>query len=118
MARNDIDLTTVAKAIADPSRASMLLRLMDGQAHTAGSLATAAGTSASATTAHLHHLRDAGLVEVEAAGRQRLHRLSSAAVAHAIEALAEISPPAARIRLQPSRTPGHQDQTPLCPHLL
>lgn len=92
MARQDVNLTTVTKAIADPTRAAMLLRLMDGQAHSAGALAAAVGSSASAATAHLNHLRQAGLIDVQADGRRRLHRLASSSVAQAIEALAEISP--------------------------
>lgn len=90
--RHDVNLTTVTKAIADPTRAGMLLRLMDGQAHSAGSLATSTGTTPSAATAHLKHLQEAGLIHVHVDGRRRMHSLSSPAVAHAIEALAEISP--------------------------
>lgn len=70
----------------------MLLRLMDGQAHTARDLASAAGVRPSAATSHLRHLAAAGLISVEADGRQKLHRLASPDVATAIEALAAVAP--------------------------
>jgi hypothetical protein len=70
----------------------MLLRMMDGQAHTARDLAAAAGLAPSAATAHLRHLVDARLVTATASGRQKLHTLASPDVATAIEALAAISP--------------------------
>jgi DNA-binding transcriptional ArsR family regulator len=92
MAAPDYDLAAAGRAIAEPARAAMLLRMMDGQAHSAGDLAAAARLRPSAATAHLHHLVDAGLVTVAACGRQKLHTLASSEVATAIEALAAISP--------------------------
>ncbi len=70
----------------------MLLRMMDGQAHTARDLAAAARLRPSAATAHLRRLVDARLVSVTVSGRQKLHTLASPEVATAIEALAAISP--------------------------
>ncbi len=70
----------------------MLLRMMDGQSHSARDLAAAARLRPSAATTHLHQLVDARLVTVVASGRQRLHTLASPEVAAAIEALAAISP--------------------------
>jgi DNA-binding transcriptional ArsR family regulator len=89
---SDYDLAAAGRAIAEPARAAMLLRMMDGQAHTAGDLAAAARLRPSAATAHLRHLLDARLVAVTTSGRQKLHTLASAEVANAIEALAAISP--------------------------
>jgi DNA-binding transcriptional ArsR family regulator len=88
----DYDLAAAGRAIAEPARAAMLLRLMDGQAHTARDLAAAARLRPSAATAHLRRLVDARLVTVRASGRQKLHTLASPEVATAIEALAAISP--------------------------
>lgn len=88
----DYDLASAAKAIADPVRAAMLLRLMDGQTHTARDLASAAGVRPSAATTHLRHLARAGLISVETDGRHKLHRLASPDVATAIEAIAAIAP--------------------------
>jgi len=88
----DYDLAVIGRAVGDPARAAMLLRLMDGCGHTAGDLATAVGVSASAASAHLRHLIDADLVTVTVVGRTREHAIASAEVAAAIEALAAISP--------------------------
>ncbi|WP_432838275.1 ArsR/SmtB family transcription factor [Dactylosporangium sp. CA-092794] len=88
----DYNLASAAKAVADPVRAAMLLRLMDGQAHTARDLANAAGVRPSAATSHLRHLLDAGFISVNIVGRQKQHRLASAEVATAIEALAAVAP--------------------------
>jgi DNA-binding transcriptional ArsR family regulator len=88
----ECDLTTVARAIAEPTRTTMLLRLMDGLGHTARELAEAAGVSPSAASPHLRRLVEAGLVSVRVTGRQRRHALASPQVAVAIEALAAISP--------------------------
>jgi hypothetical protein len=65
---------------------------MDGQAHTARDLASAAGIRPSAATSHLRHLVAAGLISVHVDGRQKLHRLASSEVATAIEALAAVAP--------------------------
>ena len=92
MSASDYDLAAAGRAIAEPARAAMLLRMMDGQAHTARDLAVAARLRPSAATAHLRHLVDARLVAVTASGRQKLHTLASPEVATAIEALAAISP--------------------------
>jgi hypothetical protein len=92
MAAPDYDLAAAGRAIAEPARAAMLLRMMDGQTHSARDLAAAARLRPSAATAHLRHLVDARLVAVTASGRQKLHTLASPEVATAIEALAAISP--------------------------
>ena len=88
----DCDLATTARVIAEPARAAMLLRMMDGRDHTAADLAQAAGLTPSAASAHLRHLVDSRLVVVTVTGRRRLHELASAEVAAAIEALAMVSP--------------------------
>jgi DNA-binding transcriptional ArsR family regulator len=88
----DYDLAATGRAIAEPARAAMLLRMMDGQAHSARDLAEAADISPSTASPHLRHLIEAGLVIVTVAGRRRLHSLASPEVAAAIEALAAISP--------------------------
>ena len=89
---SDCDLAAAGRALADPARCAILLRLMDGQAHTARDLAVAAGLKPPAASAHLRHLADIGFITVTVCGRQRLHRLASPEVATAIEALAVISP--------------------------
>ncbi|GAA1939676.1 helix-turn-helix transcriptional regulator [Amycolatopsis minnesotensis] len=88
----DYDLAATGRAIAEPARAAMLLRLLDGQAHGARDLAEAAGVSPSSASPHLRHLVEAGLVSVTVSGRRKLHSLASPDVATALEALAAISP--------------------------
>ncbi|MGY4711993.1 ArsR/SmtB family transcription factor [Mycolicibacterium sp. CBM1] len=82
----------MAKVVGEPTRANMLLRLMDGQAHAASELAAGAGVSASTASTHLAHLLGARLVVVRTEGRRRLYELASSEVASAIEALGCIAP--------------------------
>jgi DNA-binding transcriptional ArsR family regulator len=110
----DYDLAAAGRAIAEPARAAMLLRMMDGQAHTARELAEAAGISPSAATPHLRHLIDAGVVIAVAAGRQRLHSLASPEVAAAIEALAAISPLLPVESLRQARTGSRLQRARVC----
>ncbi|MDT7953710.1 MAG: helix-turn-helix transcriptional regulator, partial [Acetobacteraceae bacterium] len=49
----DADLATIAKLLAEPSRAAMLIALTDGRALPAGELARVAGVQASTASAHL-----------------------------------------------------------------
>jgi DNA-binding transcriptional ArsR family regulator len=91
----DVDLAAGASAIADPARAAMLDALLDGAPRSAGALAREAGVAASTASHHLGRLLDAGLVVVEPDGRRRAFRLARPEVAHALEALALVSPPLA-----------------------
>ncbi|WP_433559369.1 ArsR/SmtB family transcription factor [Pseudonocardia xinjiangensis] len=106
----DYDLAATARAIAEPTRAAMLLRLMDRQSHTARALAEAAGIAPSTASTHLHHLVNAGLVKATIVGRRRLHVIASPGVATAIEAIAAISPMLPAESLRDART-GSQLQT-------
>ena len=94
----EVDLAAGAGAIADPARAAMLEALFDGTPRSAGALAREAGIAASTASHHLGRLLDAGLIVVEPDGRRRAFRLAGPDVAHALEALAVISPQ------RPSRT--------------
>src|SRR3569833_1516916 len=90
----DADVAPIAALLGDPARARMVQALHDGRALPAGELARRARVAASTTSEHLARLVDAGLLTVERTGRHRYYRLASADVAHAIEALAAIAPPA------------------------
>ena len=94
----DVDLAAGASAIADPARAAMLDALLDGVPRSAGALAREAGVAPSTASHHLGRLLDAGLVTVAPDGRRRAFRLARPEVAHALEALALVSPP------RPART--------------
>jgi DNA-binding transcriptional ArsR family regulator len=87
-------LAELAALIADPSRATILLTLMDGRALTASELAAAAGVGLPTASVHLGRLAGAGLVVGEKQGRHRYHRLAGPEVAEAIEALLALCAPA------------------------
>ena len=111
---SDYDLAAVARAIGEPARATMLLRLMDGQAHTASDLAAAAGVSGPTASAHLAHLVSLGLIAVTATGRRRLHTVASADVAAAIEALGAIAPLLPAESLRQARTGSQLQVARVC----
>ncbi len=90
----DRDLASVAVLIGDPARAAMLDALATGLALPAGELARRAGVRPATATAHLRRLVEGGLVKVRAQGRHRYHELAGPQVAAALEALAQIAPPA------------------------
>jgi DNA-binding transcriptional ArsR family regulator len=84
-------LADVAALIGEPTRAAMLLGLLDSRARTATELARIADLSAPATSLHLGKLARAGLVVARAAGRHRYYQLAGRDVAHALEALSVIA---------------------------
>ncbi|MBI3346193.1 MAG: winged helix-turn-helix transcriptional regulator [Burkholderiales bacterium] len=81
----------MAAAIADPTRARTLARLLDGRLHTAGELARHAGVGAATMSAHLKLLVDEGLARVRPQGRHRYFGLADGDVAHALEALLRVA---------------------------
>ena len=89
----DADISSIAAVMGNPARGRMLAALLGGRAMPATELARVARVSPSTGSAHLARLGDAGLVAVERQGRHRYHRLAGADVAHAVEALAALSPP-------------------------
>ena len=97
------DSAAAARLVAEPARAAMLEALTSGQALPAGELARAAGVSAATASEHLARLLGGGFVDVVSSGRHRYYRLASADVAHALEALALVSPPRPLRSLRQSR---------------
>lgn len=89
---NQADVAGVARLIGEPARAAMLDALLSGRALAAGELGRVGGVSPATASEHLARLRDGGLVEVVVAGRHRYYRLAGPDVAHALEALALVSP--------------------------
>ncbi|MUL67158.1 transcriptional regulator [Mycobacterium sp. CBMA 234] len=83
-------LATVASAMADTTRARMLIALMDARAWTAKELATHAGVAASTATEHVNRLVTAGLVTERRQGRHRYVELADARVAEVLESLAAL----------------------------
>jgi DNA-binding transcriptional ArsR family regulator len=86
------DLASVARLLADGTRATFCLALLDGRAWTATELARHAGVAASTATEHLHLLVHGGLLAEERQGRHRYVRLAGPHVADVIESLAAMAP--------------------------
>jgi len=91
-ARGEADIAPIGALIGDPTRARVLMALVDGRALPASRLAAEAGVAPSTVSEHLARLLAAGLVTMRAEGRSRFYRLASPAVADALEAVARISP--------------------------
>lgn len=86
------DLASVARLLADGTRAGFCLALLDGRAWTATELARHAGVAPSTTTEHLHALVHGKLLTEERQGRHRYVRLAGPHVAELIESLAAMAP--------------------------
>jgi DNA-binding transcriptional ArsR family regulator len=84
-----IRLAEVAAVLADPSRASMCLAMIDGRAWTVGELARMAGIAPSTASEHVRRLADAGFVRSVRQGRHHYIRLADQRVAELIERLTE-----------------------------
>jgi DNA-binding transcriptional ArsR family regulator len=89
----DPDVAAVAALIGEPTRAAMLLALLDGRRLSAGELARRGGVSAPAASAHLAKLVAGGMLVVEPAGRRRLYRIARSEVGDVMERLAALAPP-------------------------
>ncbi|KQX56924.1 MULTISPECIES: winged helix-turn-helix domain-containing protein [unclassified Streptomyces] len=87
-----VDLAAVAGLLADGTRASFCLALLDGRAWTASELARHAGVASSTATSHLNLLVGGGLLVEERHGRHRYVRLADRRVVDLIESLAELAP--------------------------
>ena len=88
----DADIAAVAALMGEPSRAAVLMALVDGRALAASTLAVEAGVAPSTLSGHLARLVDGGLISVEPSGRHRYFRLANPEVAQAVEALARVAP--------------------------
>ncbi|MFG2222270.1 ArsR/SmtB family transcription factor [Streptomyces sp. NPDC048644] len=86
------DLASVARLLADGTRAGFCLALLDGRAWTATELARHAGVAPSTATEHLHALVRGSLLAEERQGRHRYVRLAGPHVAELVERLAALAP--------------------------
>lgn len=89
----DANFVDPAALMADPTRARILLSLLDRQSLAMSELAVEAGVAQSTMSAHLARLVDGELLTVRSEGRHRYYSLASADVATALECLARLSPP-------------------------
>jgi DNA-binding transcriptional ArsR family regulator len=86
-------LAAFAALLADRTRATFCLCLLDGRAWTAGELARAAGVAASTASEHVNQLVAGGLLADERQGRHRYVRLADDRAAQMVEELAAYAVP-------------------------
>lgn len=99
------ELAELAGLIADPGRAAILSRLMDGGAQTASDLARVADVTPQTASWHLARLVERTLLKVERRGPRRFYRLASPLVAQMLEGMMTV----AAIDPLPSRPPPRID---------
>ena len=83
-------IAATAALLADPSRAAIVLALMDGRSRSAKNLARDAGVTPQTASAHLRKLVAARMLSWEAQGRSKYFSLAGPDVAQAVEALSEL----------------------------
>lgn len=108
------DIAFVASMIGDPSRANMLLGLMDGGSLSAGELAEEAGLAFSTTSWHLGKLQDAGLVAARKDGRSKFFAIADARVAELLEQLMNVSSHLGHTRQRPSSKAAQLKECRVC----
>ncbi len=95
-------LAEVAAVLADDSRATMCLALVDGRAWTVTELARAARVAPSTASEHVRTLAEAGFVRTVKQGRHRYVRLAGPRIAELIERLSTHTAPDAPRSLRAS----------------
>jgi DNA-binding transcriptional ArsR family regulator len=83
-------IASAAALLGDPSRAAMVLALMDGRSRSAKKLALDAGVTPQTASAHLKKLVSARMLVWQGEGRSKHFSLAGAEVAQAVEALSEL----------------------------
>ncbi|MDX6280061.1 MAG: hypothetical protein QOH03_1132 [Kribbellaceae bacterium] len=86
------ELAAWAKMLADSTRATVCLALLDERAWTATELAKLAGVSRPTISEHLNLLVDGGLLSEVRQGRHRYVKLASPETAELLEGLAALAP--------------------------
>jgi DNA-binding transcriptional ArsR family regulator len=86
------ELAAWARMLADGTRATVCLALLDGRAWTATELAKLAGVSRPTISEHLNVLVDGGLLAELRQGRHRYVKLAGAETAELLEGLAALTP--------------------------
>lgn len=85
------DISHIASALADPSRAAMCAALMGGRAWTVRELATYCGIARSTATEHVSTLAEHALVIDLRQGRHRYVRLAGEEIARVIEGMGVVA---------------------------
>ena len=81
-----------AALLAEPTRAAIVMALMDGRARCAKYLAMDAGVTPQTASAHLRQLVEGRLLACRREGRNRYYSIADAEIAQAVEVLARIAP--------------------------
>lgn len=89
---SNLNLSEAAATIAEPSRAAILMILLDGKQHPASELAYMARITPQTASFHLSKLLSLGLIVMEKHGRHRYFKLHANAAAF-VEQLLLIAPP-------------------------
>jgi DNA-binding transcriptional ArsR family regulator len=95
-------LATFAALLADRTRATFCLALLDGRAWTAGELARSVGVAPSTASEHLTMLIAGGLLTEERQGRHRYVRIADSRAAQMIEDIAGYAEPADGAPIRPT----------------
>lgn len=80
-------LADLAAQLADRSRTTIVVSLLDGSSRPGSELGLLANLSPPSTSMHLSKLVQAGVLSVRTQGRNKYYRIATPAMAHAIEAL-------------------------------
>lgn len=95
-------ISKLAEILADKSRATILLAMMDGQFHTVNELAKAAGIKQHTASYHLGKLMELQWVTMEKHGRFHYYQIANNELARFLESWLPISPLAASRSLNQS----------------
>jgi DNA-binding transcriptional ArsR family regulator len=87
----DAAIATLAAVVGEPTRARILVSLLDGRARTGTELGAIAEVGASTVSAHLQRLAAAHLVAVRRQGKHRYYSLSGADVAALLERMSALA---------------------------
>lgn len=87
----DVAISRIAAVIGDPTRARMLVSLLDGRARTGTELGAIAEVGPSTASAHLHRLEAARLISVRRQGKHRYYSLNGPDVAALLERMSTLA---------------------------
>jgi DNA-binding transcriptional ArsR family regulator len=87
----DVAIATLAAVMGEPTRARILVSLLDGRARTGTELGAIAEVGASTVSVHLQRLEAAHLVTVRRQGKHRYYSLSGAEVAALLEQMSALA---------------------------
>lgn len=98
--REGPDIALIGSLLGDPTRANMLMALMNGKALTAGELAREAGVTPQTASSHLAKLEAGGLLRPLKQGRHRYFALADIAVADMLESLTGLAAQKGHMRVR------------------